>query len=403
MLDAVIIGSGGAGLSAAIELGNYTDNFLLITRCALGQSNTMMAKGGIQIAVGANDSLRKHFNDSLAGGNYKNDEKLLHLMISKSRGILKWLNELGMDFDKMDDSYDLRSCTGISEKRVLSRGAETGSAIMKVLLDRIKRSPVNISINTSLEGIKKKKEYFLLKTCRNGRDGLIETKNVILCCGGRSNDFARQHKMGTTNQPCTSSGFYHSLRVLNLAMRDANSFQLHPACISLKGPLLGTPVPETLLSLGGMFYNKTGKKIADARSKRDILSKQLLKIIRNNMGIKEGLAYKSVYLDLRNVFVQNSVDSLKSFSNFLNKLSRSGVDPRTDLIPVAPMVHYQNGGIAVNSRCETSVPGIYAAGEITGGIHGTNRLMGNSLLDILVFGNIAGRACGKSITKRRIK
>ncbi len=402
MLDAVIVGSGGAGLSAAIALREYTDNFLLITECNLGQSNTMMAQGGIQIAIGTNDSVEKHFNDSFSGGNYKNDKELLLLMVSKGIEILKWLNDLGMDFDKVDDTYDLKSCSGISEKRVLSKGTETGRAILKVLISRIKRNSIKINTKTSLKSISKKKTFFLLKTYNNGQETLMETKNVILCCGGKAKDFAKRHGLGTTNQHCSSFDFYPSLYGLNLKMRDEKSFQFHPACISLNGPLLGVPVPETLLSLGGIFLDKNGRKIADTDLKRDVLSKKIMNAIKNNIGVKDKFAYKSVYLDLSEVFDNCSQDALKPFKNFFKKLSYYGIEPKVDKIPVTPMVHYQNGGIVINTRCETSIPGIYAAGEITGGVHGTNRLMGNSLLDILVFGDFAGKTCGESIIKNTL-
>lgn len=399
MLDAVIVGSGGAGLSAALRLKEFSDNFLLITECNLGQSNTMMAQGGIQIALGAKDSIKKHFNDSFSGGNYKNDKELLLLMVSKGMEMLKWLNEMGMDFDKVNDKYDLKSCSGICEKRVLSKGTGIGRTILKMLIPKVKKNFIKINTKASLKSILREKDHFLLKTVNNKKDDWIKTKRVILCCGGRSKDYAKRHRLGTTNQHCSSFDFYPSLYRLNIKMRDKNSFQLHPACISLNGPLLGVPTPEPLLSLGGVFLDKKGRKIADSRLKRDLLSKKIMNVINNNMGVSVKLAYKSVYLDLREIFDTYSQVTLKPFTNFFKKLSRFGINPRVDKIPITPMVHYQNGGIVINTKCETSVQGIYAAGEITGGIHGTNRLMGNSLLDILVFGNIAGRSCGESIIK----
>jgi aspartate oxidase len=397
MLDAVIVGSGGAGLSAALALKQYSDNFLLITECGLGRSNTMLAQGGIQIAIGENDSIDKHFQDSLSGGNYKNNKALLHLMVLQGPSILQWLNDLGLDFDRINSAYYLKSCGGISEKRVLSKGTRTGLAIMKVLISETKKKAINVSEKTSLKGIEKMKGHFLLRIIKDGEEGSLTTRRVILCCGGRAKEFAEKQGLGTTNQRCASFEFYTSLQRLHIKMRDQGSFQFHPACISLKGGLLGTPIPETLLSLGGIFLDKDGNNVAGTGLKRDMLSRKILSVIKKGMGVTKGLAYPSVYLDIRGAGKTRCREEIMPFTAFLRKLAAYGIDPKTDKIPVTPMVHYQNGGISINVKCQTSLPGIYAAGEITGGVHGTNRLMGNSLLDILVFGNIAGKRCGEAI------
>ncbi|NWF51824.1 MAG: FAD-binding protein [Nitrospirae bacterium] len=397
MFDAIIVGAGGAGLSSAISLSKHTNNFFVITAGGIFHSNTAKAHGGIQISVLPEDSPELHFEDTYIGGNYKGKKELIRIMTDNSTNLLYWLNTLGMDFDKFDDTYIVKKCEGISVPRILSKKGHIGISIIRALYSEVKKIGIKIMNWTVLKEIHKANDFFILVISHGKRVQRLKTRNVILCCGGRSKQYAELNGYGSTNQAITDFQFYESLRKLGLKMVDDDSFQFHPACISLKGKLNGTPIPETLRSSGSKILDVNGKPIKTDGLKRDELSKELIKAIKQGRAAKTNkFEYDSFYLDLKPALGENK-NFLDTFKFLFTRLKHNGIDPYKDLIPVTPMVHYQNGGIEINTFCETSIDRIYAAGEITGGIHGTNRLMGNSLLDILTYGKIAGESCGRTI------
>ena len=397
MLDAVIVGAGGAGLSAALSLKKYTGSFIVITAGNIGHSNTARAHGGMQLPMLPEDSPELHFQDTYRGGNYKGIKELIHILTQNTGELLHWLKTLGLEFDRHNESYIVKKCEGISVPRVLSVRGYIGSAIIKVLFAEAKRNTVQIERYSILKAISRRRDGFVLSIL--SQKGLIElqTKRVILCSGGTSKQYADSHGYGTTNQSMSDIQFYESLKDIGITMMYEDSFQWHPTCISLEGALYGYPVPETLRMLGAELYDGKGERIHTDGLKRDELTEKMLNAYKKRKSVKGGdLDRENFFLDLRPALKSNK-DVLDTFLFFFKKLHNYGIDPNSDYIPVCPMVHYQNGGIEINTVCETSVPGIYAAGEITGGIHGTNRLMGNSLLDVLTFGTIAGDTCGKSI------
>lgn len=399
MFDAIIVGAGGAGLSSAISLSKYTRNFLVITAGGIFHSNTARAHGGIQIPVLPEDSPELHFEDTYTGGNCRGKKELIRIMTDNSRNLLYWLNTLGIDFDRYNDNYIVKKCEGISVPRILSKKGYIGIAIIRALYAEAKRIGVKIMNWTILKVIHRMNDYFIITILTQGDIQKIKTKNLILCCGGRSRLYSKLYGYGTTNQALTDFQFYDSLKSLGVKMIDEDSFQFHPACISLKGTLYGTPIPETLRILGTKIIDVNKNPIKTDGLKRDELSKKLIQAIKQGRASrKKEFEGDSFFLDLKPALEMNK-NFLDTFKFLFIRFKNNGIDPYKDLIPVTPMVHYQNGGIEINTFCETSVDRIYAAGEITGGIHGTNRLMGNSLLDILTYGKIAGESCGKSIKR----
>jgi len=398
MLDAVVIGAGGAGLSAAISLSGFTDKFVVVTSGSVGHSNSVKAHGGIQFPVLKEDSAETHFEDSYLGGNYKASQELLRVMTRDSSNVLNWLKSLGLSFDTCGNQYIVKNCEGISVPRVLSVGLHTGSSIVKVLYSELKRRSIKIVEWATLKAVRKKEDIFHLYLSHKNNDLILKSKYVILCCGGKSKEHAEKNGYGTTNQPVTDFQFYKSLEDIDVKFLLVDSFQYHPTCITIRNSLFGLPVPEPLKVLGAKLYDKEGNVIQMSGLKRDELSVKLFDAIREGRAVKTEKTFQpSFLLDIKNILESGSIIA-DSFGPFFKKLINHGVDPYKEKIPVAPMVHYQNGGIRINAQCETSINGLYAAGEITGGIHGTDRLMGNSLLDMLVFGRIAGESCGKIIS-----
>jgi succinate dehydrogenase / fumarate reductase flavoprotein subunit/L-aspartate oxidase len=393
MWDAVIVGTGGAGLSAAISLSDYTERFVVITAGRVGDSNTARAHGGIQIPVLPEDSPEIHFDDTYRGGNYQGNVPLIKTMTERSKETLHLLKGMGMYFDRTDNRYVVKKCKGISVPRILTRGARIGSAIIGSLYREIRERKVRILTETTLKCVNKEKDYFVLTIYNNRRESLMKARRLILCAGGRSSEFAKSSGYETTNQPYTDFDFYGSLKELGIRFVHGDSFQFHPFCISKKGKLYGIPVPETLWAEGGRLYDGRGKEIKIEGAKRDELTEYLFVITREDRQVNsEG---QGLFLDIRGILESSNV--VNEFSGYLMRLKNADIDPFNERIPVTYMVHYQNGGIEIDRNCQTNIVGLYAAGEITGGIHGTNRLMGNSLLDILVFGRVAGDSCGRSL------
>jgi len=393
--DAVIVGAGGAGLSAALSLSNYTERFVLITAGRVGDSNTARAHGGIQIPVLPEDNPGIHFDDTYKGGNYQGDVVLIKILTKQSREILHWLRGFGMDFDRVGDRYVVKRCKGISVPRILTKGTRIGSSILGSLHRAAREKGVKIITGTTLKGFNKEKDYFVLTIYNNMEESLMKTRRLILCAGGRASEFAKLTGYETTNQPYTDFDFYNSLRDLGVRMVHEDSFQFHPFCIS-EGRLYGIPVPETLWINGGRLYDVDGREIPIEGCKRDEIIRHLFNVTgRAGQSSMEERGDTELFLDIRGVL--KSSDIVNEFNGYLMRLKMAGIDPFNERIPVTYMVHYQNGGIKINQNCQTDIEGLYAAGEITGGIHGTNRLMGNSLLDVLVFGRIAGDSCGRSL------
>ncbi|MDO3620111.1 FAD-binding protein [Ralstonia pseudosolanacearum] len=393
--DVLVIGGGGAGAAAAIEAAAAGADVMLVAKLRIGDSNTVMAEGGIQAAVGSDDSIGQHYNDTLRAGHGAGRPDLVARLTSDGPEAIRWLIGLGAAFDLDDSGTRLarKRAGGTRTPRILSHRDFTGLEIMRVLretveLDRriavLNRAPA-VELLTDDNGAC---AGAVLYEVEQGRLRPVLARAVVLATGGAG----RLHLEGfaTSNHyGATADGLVIAYRA-GARLTDVDSFQYHPTGIAWPRHLAGGLVSEAARSLGARLVNGLGERFVDELAPRDVVAAAILRECENGRGIgRDGVI--GVFLDTPDLLARQP-DLLRTHLLSLAHLAKTcGIDPAREPLLVYPTLHYQNGGVVISPDGLTGVPGLYAAGEVTGGIHGRNRLMGNALLDIIAFGRRAGR------------
>jgi succinate dehydrogenase / fumarate reductase flavoprotein subunit/L-aspartate oxidase len=406
--DVVIVGSGGAGCAAAIIAAQQGAKVLLVTKLRLGDSNTVMAEGGIQACIGLDDSPQLHYEDTLRGGHYKGDRKLVAQMVMDSPDVIRWLIQQGMHFDQEPGSHLLagnlllKRPGGASRPRILSYKDYTGLEMMRVLRAAVSnhpkievwnRSPV-VELLTSDHG---ECAGCVVYWLQRRQFTLVHARAVILATGG----IGRLHLNGfpTSNHfGAMGDGLVLAYRV-GAKLTDLDSFQYHPSGLAWPQHKLGSLVSEAARSAGAQLLNGRGERFVDELKTRDQVAAAIIRECQEGRGISTGQEAEGVFLDIPTLEQQNP-GILQQFGGLVNLAEKCGLDPSQTPFVVYPTLHYQNGGVVIDGDGATTVPGLFCAGELTGGIHGNNRLMGNALLEIISFGRRAGaRAANKRTTE----
>ncbi|NHJ32891.1 MAG: FAD-binding protein [Asgard group archaeon] len=405
--DILIIGGGGSGANAAlwaIKSGVKPENILIVTKLRMGDSNTTMAQGGIQAAVRKVDNPAIHYLDAFGGGHYENEPELVNRLVSDAPLLLKWYEELGMMFDKFDDgTMDAIHGGGTSRMRMHFAKDYTGAEIMKTLRDEVFNYEVPIlEFSPAVELIKDDKGQVagaVLLNLDSKEYITVRAKATIVTTGG----FGRLHIQGfpTTNHyGATFDGCVMGYRA-GAPLKLLKSVQYHPTGAAFPEQIVGLLVTEKVRGKGAQVLDKNGNQFCFPLETRDV---EASLIIREALGKNNGLVTPTgqygVWLDSPLIDVIHGEGTIeKNFSAMVRQFERFGVDMVKDPILIYPTLHYQNGGLTINANGETPIKNLYAAGEVTGGTHGSNRLMGNSLLEISVFGRIAGITAAKNIGK----
>jgi succinate dehydrogenase/fumarate reductase flavoprotein subunit len=403
--DVLIIGGGGAGTAAAIALQESGLKVHLATKLRLGDSNTVMAEGGIQASIGKSDSPRKHYADTFVGGHGENDSELLRYLCESGLKTIDWLTQLGCMFDRnQDGTYRLKSGGGTSTPRVLACRDITGLEIMRVLREAIRQGNTHLLENHSavelLDDGNGVATGAVLWNSQTKKLISVSAKAILLASGGGG-----QLRFGGTNTSnhigATGDGLVLAYR-LGCALVNIHSWQYHPSGFCYPEALAGQLATEALRSLGAQILNRDGERFVDELNFRDKVAAAIIKECDQGKGVQTPSGKTGVWLDLPMVELKQGEGTLrKLFPGLVHRLERFDIKPEKDPILIYPTLHYQNGGIRVDKNCQTDVPGLWAAGETTGGLHGTNRLMGNSLLDIIVFGRLAGKSILENIPERK--
>jgi len=402
--DVLIIGGGGAGAAAALALEGAGLKTHLATKLRLGDSNTVMAEGGIQAALADNDSPRRHFADAMVGGHGENEADLLRILCESGPESIRWLSQLGCLFDRNPDgTFRLRGGGGTSVPRVLACRDYTGLEIMRVLKDAVRLSSANILEEHAavelLDDGNKTVTGAVLYDQKNSKLVNVSARAVILATGGSGQ--LRLHGFPTSNHVgATGDGLVLAYRQgCRLAFLD--SYQYHPSGACYPEALAGQLVTEAIRSVGAQVVNAEGIHFINEMAYRDVLAGAIIKETREGRGVTTPAGKIGVWLDTPMVDLKNGEGTLaKQFPGLIHRFERYDIDPAKTPVLIYPTLHYQNGGISVDTQCKTEVDGLWACGEVTGGLHGKNRLMGNSLLDILVFGRRAAESVKEDIPKR---
>ena len=401
-VDVLIIGGGGAGASAAVEAHEAGANVMIVTKLRIGDANTMMAEGGIQAADKANDSPAIHFVDAFGGGHFAAKRELLRKLVCDAPEAIQWLSELGVEFDKdAEGNMVTTHGGGTSRKRMHAAKDYSGAEIMRTLRDEVlnRQIPV-VDFTSAIELIldeNGKAAGAVLMNMETGELLVARAKTVIIATGGAG----RMHYQGfpTSNHyGATADGLVLGYRV-GAKLLYAETLQYHPTGAAYPEQIFGALVTEKVRSLGAKLINEKGEVFMHPLETRDVAAASIIReCSTHESGVDTGSG-KGVWLDTPMIeAIGGEGTIMKRIPAMWRMFDKYGIDIRKEPILVYPTLHYQNGGLDITEDgMTTNVENLYVAGEAVGGIHGRNRLMGNSLLDIIVFGRSAGKnAAAKS-------
>ena len=395
--DVLIIGGGGAGTAAAILAEEQGAIVILTTKLRHGDANTMMAEGGIQGATKLEkDSPCIHYLDTIGGGHFQNEPELVYTLVTRSPEVLMWLESLGVMFSKLPDGR-LHSMHGggTSRKRLHFCGDITGTEIMRTIRDEA-RNRENITVlefSPAVELVLNEHGHCggaLLYNLETEEYIVVKAKATIIATGG----CGRLHIQGymTTNHyGATADGLVLGYRA-GLGLKFLHTVQYHPTGAVFPEQVEGLLITEKFRGAGANIVNIDGEQFVNEREPRDVESAAFIReCLERGKGVPTPAGKLGVWLDSPMIDILSGEGTVeREFPGKVIIYNRFGIDISKEPILVYPTLHYQNGGLEYNARGETAIPGLFIAGEVSGGVHGANRLMGNSLLDVMVFGRIAG-------------
>jgi aspartate oxidase len=388
--DVLVVGSGASGLAAAVSAERAGARVALATKGALQSCNSAKAQGGIQAAFGGDDSPELHAEDVWKSSHETADMRLVGILTSEAPDTIHWLEENGVEFTKENGGYRLARCGGASRKRLLQVGDQTGLAITKALRETLEASSARTlpkSPLTSLEPV----ENGWRARCG---DHVIEAGAVVLAAGGRCYREARERGEFSTNHPGATGETTRIAVELGAEARDLDALQYHPNGGAWPQNMQGYSIPETTRAYGAVLLNADGEEFTDSLGPRDQVSRAIFDEVEKGKGVDTPDGRPAVVLDTTRI---SERDAEISLPYMLRRYRTAGIDPLAEPILTYPVLHYQNGGLRIDDRGETTVEGLFACGEIAGGTHGRNRMMGNSLLECCVFGRRAGRAAAERV------
>ncbi len=432
--DVVVVGAGGAGLSAALAAHDEGAQVIVLEKMPLAGGNTNYATGGLnaaetvsQKAKGIEDSVETFFDDTMKGGKNLNDPGLVRIMAEKSAATIDYLISLGGDFS------DVGRLGGASNNRAHrpSGGAPVGGHLVKVLLAEVEKQNIPVLTESKVVEITRDGGRISGVKVETPQGAFTVTaKAVILATGGfgANNDLvasfdAALKGFGTTNQPGATGDALGLVKPLDVALVDMDQIQTHPTVV----PVKNTMITEAVRGNGAILVNRSGERFVSELGTRDVVSEATLaqpgqtafllfdQGVRESLSaiesyVKSGLVTQGAALEEAAEKMSIPAAALKETVERYNGFVTAGVDAdfaRSDLpralttgpyymIEVGPAVHHTMGGLKIDTETRVignngnPVPGLFAAGEVTGGVHGANRLGGNALSDITTFGRIAG-------------
>jgi fumarate reductase flavoprotein subunit len=405
--DLLILGSGGAGLLAALHARQTAPDVdvLVAVKGLMGKCGcTRMVQGGYNVALAPQDSLERHFMDTIVGGKWLPRQDLAwRLCEGAIERIAELENEIGCFFDRnADGSLHQKAFAGQSFDRTVHKGDLTGIEIINRLMEQVWASDVGrLEEHRAIELIPARDGAsiagVLLIDMRSGGYRLVQAKAVLLATGGGPTMYLYHTPSG--DKSC--DGLAMALRT-GLSLRDMEMVQFHPTGL-LAGPdtrMTGTVLEEGLRGAGGWLVNGAGERFmqrydpAGERATRDVVSRAIDTEIRAGNATPMG----GVYIEMGHLGPENVA---ARFPGMVKRCADSGFDLAGGRVEVVPTAHYMMGGVEFEADCSTAMAGLYAAGEDCGGVHGANRLGGNGVANSTVFGGIAGESMAAWAGKRR--
>ncbi|MEN4018092.1 MAG: fumarate reductase (CoM/CoB) subunit TfrA [Methanobacterium sp.] len=401
--DVLVIGSGGAGCRAAIEASKHNLSVLIVSKGLSFKSGcTTLAEGGYNAAFGAvdcADSPESHFEDTLKGGAYLNDPKLVKILVEEAPQRLIELESYGALFDRQESGeINQRPFGGQTFRRTCFQGDRTGHEMMMALKEEVIKREIETLDEVMITSLimDESGESVIGATGISLPDSkfiVFKAKSVVMACGGAGWLYP------VTSNTLQKTGDGYSLAYdAGADLLDMEQVQFHPTGMVFPQSRKGVLVTEAVRGEGGKLINASGERFMknyDPRGElatRDIVSRAIYNEIREGRGTLVG----GVYLDVSHLDDEVIEEKLETM---LLQFQDVGVDIRKEPMEVAPTAHHFMGGVRINEHGETTVRNLFAAGEVTGGVHGANRLGGNALADTQVFGKRAGESAAKNALK----
>lgn len=405
--DVLVVGSGASGLAAAVSAERAGAHVGLLTKGAIQSCNSAKAQGGIQAAFAEDDSPELHAADVLRSSHETADPRLVEVLTSEAPSTIHWLEELGVAFTRdlssgpprsakhsvgINGGYRLARCGGASRKRLLQVGDRTGHAITKALREAYEASSGVLFEHHALAALEPGDGAWKL-TC-DTKDGLatLEAATVVLAAGGRCYAEAQARGELSTNHPGATGEVTRLALGLGAEARDLDALQYHPNGGAWPETMQGYSIPETTRAYGAVLLNADREEFTDSLGPRDVVAQAIVDEVAAGRGVETPDGRPAVWLDTTRI---SERDAEISLPYMLRRYRAAGIDPLAAPIFTYPVLHYQNGGLVISTDAATTLEGLYACGEIAGGTHGRNRMMGNSLLECCVFGRRAGRAAAE--------
>jgi succinate dehydrogenase / fumarate reductase flavoprotein subunit len=399
-VDVLIIGCGGAGASAALLANEAGARVLVTTKLRLGDANTVGAQAGTQAADRPNDSPALHYLDTMGGGHFENIPELVEVLVKDAPSAIKWLEKLGVNWDKAPDgSMRELSGGGTSRRRLHSARDYTGLEEMRVLRDELRNKKINyLEFTAAVELILDNKGQIagaVLLNMETEELIIARARAVVLATGG----IGRLHIQGfpTTNHyGATADGLVLAYRA-GAELIFIDTMQYHPTGAVYPLQILGQLVTEKVRTLGAQLVNSVGEQFIMPLEPRDVVTSAIIRECREHQkGLRTPNGESGVWLDSPMIDIIRGEGTIaRELPAMVRQFRRFNIDITREPILVYPTLHYQNGGIKIDTNGATNVPGLFAAGECTGGVHGRNRLIGNSTLELFVFGRRAGLAAAR--------
>jgi len=404
-VDLMVIGGGLAGTTACIWAnmqGIAKEKILLVNKLRHGDANSIMAEGGTQAADRDVDSIQRHYLDTMGGGHFTNKPDVLRALVEDAPFIIHWLHELGTIIDKQEDGDFVEKWGGgTSIRRMHSCRDYTGLEDFRVIRDEFKSREIGcIEYFPAIELLTDNNNRVtgaILYNLETGEFKIVEAKATILATGG----FGRLHIRGfpTTNHyGATADGIVLAYRSA-AKLRDVDTVQYHPTGAAYPVQIIGYLLTEKLRTSGAQPVNIDGEAFVFPLEPRDVEAAALIRecYVRNK-GITTPTGMRGVWLDTPMIEIKNGKGYInKAFPAMRRMFNRYDIDMTKNPVFVFPTLHYQNGGVETDPWGHTTIEGLWVAGEVSGGVHGKNRLMGNSTLDTMVFGRRSGISAAEYI------
>ena len=387
--DVLVVGSGASGLAAAVSAEHAGARIAVAAKGSLQSCNSAKAQGGIQAAFGEDDSPEQHAEDVWRSSHETADRRLVTVLTSEAPSAIHWLEELGVEFTRENGGYRLARCGGASRKRLLQVGDRTGHAITNAL-----REAFEAGAGTALT----KSPLVSLERRENGWRAVCAASTSSTpapSCSRREGAASGRPRSAASSRRTIPARPARSRRSRSTpAPKRATSTRCSTTRTAARGrrTCRATRFPRRRARTEPCSLNADGEEFTDSLGPRDTVAQAIFDEVAKGKGVETEDGRPAVYLDTTRI---SEHDAEISLPYMLRRYRSGGIDPLREPILTYPVLHYQNGGLVIDEHAETTLEGLYACGEIAGGTHGRNRMMGNSLLECCVFGRRAGRAAAE--------